>query len=188
MRILLLSIAMFCFSYSYGQNEKALAKVQKTDGIYVFTDSEPVNDYEVLDRVKSSIGLSSSYTSVKNKLIRKALKEYPDADGVILTMVTGGTDKATIIKFKKNPDLPKDEYAKAMVNKTDGILVFVDSEPVNEYSIVERVSVAISLTGQYSEIKNRVVTKARKASDEAEGVIINFTSNLSDKATVVKFN
>ena len=49
---------------------------------------------------KAVLGLSGQYTHVKNKLIRKLLKMNNAVDGVLLTFVNGGVDRAVGIKFK----------------------------------------------------------------------------------------
>lgn len=43
---------------------------------------------------------SSQYQAIRDKLVRKAVKDQPSASGVILTFSTGGVDKASVIKFK----------------------------------------------------------------------------------------
>lgn len=79
--------------------QKNLAIVQKTQGFYIFNDCEPVCEYEIVERLKSSFSMPShkDYESIKAKFIKKALKEYPDADALVLSLVAGGTDHALII-------------------------------------------------------------------------------------------
>lgn len=93
--------AVLKFSSEVEQSKIALGNVHMINGVYVFTDSEPVSKYIVLGRVKSVIGWSEQYSYLRDKLIRKALKEYPDAEGVILSFVNGGVDRAVVIKFKE---------------------------------------------------------------------------------------
>lgn len=77
------------------------AEVSQIEGLYVFTDSKPVAEYEYLGTVKNNLSLrGSQYTSIRNKLISKAKKEYPNADAVIMSFSAGGTDKADVVKFK----------------------------------------------------------------------------------------
>lgn len=80
--------------------KKSTAEVSQVQGLYIFTDSTPVSEYEYLGTVNASIGMSGQYTDVKNSLIKKTKKEYADADGIIIYLVTGSTDKADVIKFK----------------------------------------------------------------------------------------
>ena len=57
-------------------------------------------EYEYLGTVKSNVTMSGQYEDVRNNLIRRAKKEYPAAEGIILNLKDGGTDKADVIKFK----------------------------------------------------------------------------------------
>ena len=80
----------------------SFASVNKDNGIFVFTDSEPIQPYTVLGRVKCAISWTSGqYTAIRNQLVKKAVKEYPDADGVILYFNDGGVDRGVVIKFNR---------------------------------------------------------------------------------------
>lgn len=88
------------FKIAYDATNKT-AEVNKVDGVYVFTDSQPVKDFEKLGEVKLTLGLGSSqYSDLRDKLIKKAKKDYPNTDAVILYFHTGSTDRAEAIKFK----------------------------------------------------------------------------------------
>ena len=81
--------------------KKSNADVNQYEGVYVFTDSKPQKDYEYLGTVKISLGLGSGqYQNVRNSLIKKAKKEDPQADGLIMNFKDMGTDRADAIKFK----------------------------------------------------------------------------------------
>lgn len=82
-----------------------IARATKENGVYIFTDCTPLSEYEVLGEKKvastarAAMGLSVSYTTVKEKLTKKAVKEYPNASGILLDF-GGVSDKTEIIKFK----------------------------------------------------------------------------------------
>lgn len=81
--------------------KNALAEVNKMQGVYLFTDSEPVQEYEHLGTVGNGVYLGSSqYEGVRNNLLKKALKKYPNADGIIFHLHDGGADRADAIKFE----------------------------------------------------------------------------------------
>jgi hypothetical protein len=83
--------------------KKSSADVNQVEGYYIFTDSKPVLEYEYLGTVKFNGGLgfsSEQYTDVRNKLIKRAKKEFPRADGIIFYFATGSADRADLIKFK----------------------------------------------------------------------------------------
>jgi len=88
------------FKIAYDATNKT-AEVNKVDGVYVFTDSQPVKDYEKLGEVKNVISMGSGqYSDLRDKLIKKAKKEYPNTEAVILYFHTGSADRAEAIKFK----------------------------------------------------------------------------------------
>lgn len=93
-------ISLFSFKTLYDAR-KNTAEVEQMEGLFIFVDSKPVQEYEFLGTEKITIGLGSGqYTDIRNKLIKKVKKEYPTADGVLIHFSNGGTDKADAIKFK----------------------------------------------------------------------------------------
>lgn len=85
-----------------------MARVNQYQGMYVFTDCTPVASYTVLGTVKPkgrglmSVGLKSEqYTSIRDGIIKAAKEDYPEADGIILHLQTGGSDASDAIKFLK---------------------------------------------------------------------------------------
>ena len=82
-------------------NTNAQATATQLQGMYIFTDCTPMQEYEVLGTVKSAASLGSSqYTAVRDRLIKKAKKEHPTGTGIIFHFDDGGTDMADVIKFK----------------------------------------------------------------------------------------
>ena len=79
---------------------KKTAEVTTIQNLKIFTDCQPVMEYDYLGTIKSSGTMTGQYEPVRNALIKKAKKEYPQAEGIILHLVNGGTDKADVIKFK----------------------------------------------------------------------------------------
>lgn len=88
-------------------DNKASAIVNQYEGIYIYTDSKPSQEYEYLgtvkplDRALLVLGVSDSqYTSIRDKLIKSAKKKYPNSDGLILSLTSSSIDKADVIKLK----------------------------------------------------------------------------------------
>jgi hypothetical protein len=83
---------------------KKTAEVNRVMGLYVFTDSNPVMDYEKLGSVKvgTALALSDEYGAMRDALIKKAKKEYPNADAILCYPEVKGLDAVTadVIKFK----------------------------------------------------------------------------------------
>lgn len=164
------------------QTNIRLATAYKTNGTYVFIDNDPISEYDVIDHQESAISWTGQYAEIKNKLVKKAVKETPDADGILLNLVNGGVDRAAVIKFKSTD---KQQISKTLVNKENGLCVFAECEPDVPYTILGREKVHVAWTGQYTELRDILIKKAVKKYPEAEGVII--TSN-GERGVVIKFN
>ena len=92
--------SLVAFTAANYEPKKATGEVEQLQGLYIFTDSKPVLEYEYLGTVKATIGWDSQYQGVRDKLIGKAKKDFPNADGLIMQFKSGGTDKCDAIKFK----------------------------------------------------------------------------------------
>ena len=88
------------FTYMNYEPKKSTSEVDQMQGLYIFTDSHPVLEYEYLGTVKVTVGMDTQYQGVRNKLIDKARKDYPNADALIMQFKSGGTDRCDAIKFK----------------------------------------------------------------------------------------
>lgn len=93
--------ALFAFKVSYDLKNSS-ADVNQVEGLYIFTDSKPVKEYEYLGTVKGNSGGfgDSQYTGVRSRLIKNCKKDFPKADAVILYLNSGEADKADAIRFK----------------------------------------------------------------------------------------
>lgn len=76
----------------------ATAEVNQVQGLYIFTDSKPVLEVEYMGTVKiKGIVESNKYTTIRDLLIKRAKREYPKANGIILS---SDGFQADVIKFK----------------------------------------------------------------------------------------
>lgn len=93
--------ALYAFKVNYDLKNSS-AEVNQVEGLYIFTDSKPVKEYEYLGTVKSNSGGfgDSQYTGVRSRIIKNCKKDFPKADGIILYLNSGEADKADAIKFK----------------------------------------------------------------------------------------
>jgi len=87
-------------SLTFPESNCSQATVDHVQGVCIYVDSQPVRRYETLGTVTSTLGLSGQYAAVRNRLINKARKKFPAANGLIFTFKKGGTDSAIAIKFK----------------------------------------------------------------------------------------
>lgn len=165
--------------------QKSLAEVQKYVGVYIFNDNEPICEYKVIERIKVGMSWSSQYEGVRNHLVNKALKKYPQADAIILNLSDGGIDRATIIKFSNPEEKKKWGYAK--VNSFNGLYVFSDCIPVNSYTIIGRSKSAITWSGQYGSVKANLIKHALKSVPNGQGIILNMHRGGVDRGVVIVF-
>ena len=174
---------------AYSQNN--IATVNKIQGFYIFTDNQPLADYDVIGEVTSSghndrdIKRSGAqYQPVRDYLIRKARQANYTADGLILSLVNGSTDKGAIIKFKENAQ-NKDQ---AKVSSYQGLYVFVDCEPIKKIKYLGTVKSKISFKGaQYTVLRDRLIKRSKKQYLDANGLILKFVSGGTDTSDVIKF-
>jgi len=94
-------VSLLAFAAATYEPKKETAIAEQMEGLYIFTDSKPVLEYEYLGTLKAAIGWSGQYQSVRDHLIKKANKKFPSADALIFHFKQGGTDKCDAIKFKK---------------------------------------------------------------------------------------
>jgi hypothetical protein len=93
--------AFFAFKSVKYDLRSNTAEVEQLEGLYIFTDSKPVKEYDFIGSEKVSFTLGSEqYGAIRNKLIKKVKKEYPQANAIIFHFENGGTDKADAIKLK----------------------------------------------------------------------------------------
>ena len=108
MKKIMLTAALCGFMFaasaqSETKQDKSLAKVDKVDviggSLYVFTNSTPVTDYEVLGIIKLPAmvknGKSDEMVSIATK---RGKKQYPNCEAVVIT--GKNFSKARAIKFK----------------------------------------------------------------------------------------
>lgn len=78
--------------------EKDDATVEQQEGLYIFVHSKPKRAYEYLGSVKKNLSVTGQPDEMLPALIRKAKKEHPDAEAIIITSMN--MEKADAIKFK----------------------------------------------------------------------------------------
>lgn len=94
--------ALFAFRYQATSFGKSSAEAAQVNGLYIFTDCKPLADYQSLGKVDISFFMwDTQYESVRNNLVRRAKKKYPEAEGVIIKPSRRGVDIAEVIRFKQ---------------------------------------------------------------------------------------
>jgi hypothetical protein len=187
----ILILFVFCLA-NFALCQNNIAVVNKIQGFYIFIDSQPLGEYEVIGEVTSSghndRDISNSggqYQPVRDHLIRTARQTNYQADGLILTLVNGGTDKAVIIKFKESE--PNKNLAR--VTQYQGLFLFVDCEPKSESNYLGTIKSKMSFSSaQYSALRDKLIKKCKKSFPSANGLIIKFVSGGVDTGDAVIFS
>jgi len=96
-KILLLTFILSFFSF-IGNDTNDLAKVNRIQGLYIFMDSQPAGKYTFIGRVKSRPFWSDEYADSRNKLIKATIKQYPNANGIIIQTDKIGQADAILIE------------------------------------------------------------------------------------------
>lgn len=103
-KTILLGVLFIMCAFAQAQRAQSKAIVNSVQGVYVFIDSQPSADYQVLGREKGWFSWSGTYIEMRNKLVKKALKKYPNAEGIIIEMGANEmkASRAVVIKFEKS--------------------------------------------------------------------------------------
>lgn len=82
--ILVAIVAVFSlFAFTVAQT-KSLANVDQQEGVFLFIHSKPAGDYKFLGKVNMpEIVWNGKSKEMINIAIRRAKKQFPDADGII---------------------------------------------------------------------------------------------------------
>lgn len=186
---LTIAILIGLLNNSYSQNN--LATVNKIQGFYIFTDNQPLAEYDVIGEVTTNghndndiKNSGAQYQPVRDYLIKIARQVNYTADGLILSLVNGGTDKAVIIKFKENAQ----NKNQAKVSQYQGLYLFVDCEPIKETKYLGTIKSKMSFSSaQYSSLRDKLIKKCKGDYPDAKGLIIKFVSGGTDTGDAIKF-
>lgn len=91
-------VSLFSFKLIY-EPKKSTAEVETVQGVYVFTTSKPVKEYEYLGNVQcGAVVMSKNYEDLMPKMVKKVKDKFPNADGVIFK--NNMIYECDVIKFK----------------------------------------------------------------------------------------
>lgn len=102
--VVLLAVAVLISVSAFSQKPTYYAKVNKVEGLYIYVNAEPVDQYEELGYLKKKgLWWQCQYTEIFNYFFKRCKKEYPKANALILYLSAEG-GKATAVYI---PDLEK---------------------------------------------------------------------------------
>ncbi len=101
-----LLLCLSSFSYKLGSmygmepDELGAAKVVKFQGMYMFVDAQPLDEYKYLGTVKVGAWLNgTNYPTIRSRLIKLAKKKFPSGEALIFHLDNGSLESADIITF-----------------------------------------------------------------------------------------
>lgn len=92
---------LFAFQGTNLQTKESTAKVNKINGLYIFTDSQPIAPYDSLGTVDIGFITGTQYEQIRNNLIKRAKAKFPNANGLIMKFDKKGIDKCTVIMLNQ---------------------------------------------------------------------------------------
>lgn len=91
---------LFSSQYSNYSVDKAIASAHQTEGILVFTDADPKMSHDTLGRIDLGFVSGTQYLQIRDQLLKKVAKTYPNADGIILHFDNRGLDYCYAIQMR----------------------------------------------------------------------------------------
>lgn len=94
-------MSAFAFKTIKYEARTTTAEVEQMQGLAIFVDAKPVREFDFLGSEKIGLNLfgSGKYSDVRDRLIKKVRKEYPNANGIILHLADG-KDAADAVRIK----------------------------------------------------------------------------------------
>lgn len=127
-------------------------------------------------RGHTTTGRRVTSRGIKTSFMKKQLT--PFLFGISLILIFSFANKTIEIK-----------QTSAEVSRLNGMAVFIESEPLMDYEVLGDVKYdgTFGVTGQYQEVRDALIRKAKKKHKDAEGIIIRFCNGCTDRADVIKF-
>ncbi|MDG1724815.1 MAG: hypothetical protein P8I11_03915 [Bacteroidia bacterium] len=178
------------FGVIYAQDKSTTAISNTIQDLIVFTDCEPLSEYEVLDEINvTSIPPSQiskppiNYLDVRNLYIRTVKKMNLGADGIIFRLNKSGVSSAVAIKFFDN-SIPNDT---STVNYNRDLFCFIDSKPLEGFDVLGPIINKFNLYNVPLKIaRDGFLKRCNKQFPSANAVIFRFIINTPNTAEAVK--
>ena len=196
--LLLLMVFLSCSIFA----QQNIATAEQVGGVYIFNDCVPLGQYEVLGDITfggnngSSFitmpngmggttmivsGETPQYTSIRNGLVANAVMANRTVEGILIHIPKEGEGRATMIKFLEGED-----KAKCKVNRQQGLYVFCDCKPIQDYDKLGEIVGAGGMSSLYGDLRNRLIKKVLKKYKSADGIIINLVEGGRDRADAIQ--
>lgn len=173
---------------------KQICRVNKIQGKEVYVLCEPLRDYDVVDKVNSTmsqmLGTSPTIKNMVNTMVEKAVnKEAKGKVGAFDAIITSDGDVAILVKFKEGNI---EQKGLARVQKLQSKEAYIMCEPLRDYDTVDKVNSTLDqVLGVSPTINNMVNSMVEKAVNrEEKGKIGTFDAVITsdgDVSILVKF-
>lgn len=91
-------IVAIAVSITHSNPTERMGRMRQTDGMYLFYQCDPVDDYTYLGTLKTTVSWSGKPSELFGQMKSKAKKKYPTADAVIIK--NDDLDEYDAIQFK----------------------------------------------------------------------------------------
>lgn len=171
-----LLFALLCLfltgSTAFAQNQDiSLAKVNKVNNKLIFYENEPLTAYDVVFTFQNDIGKHNDLltSQIMDKSIINASRESANQGKAFDAIIVQHTTQRDIaIKFKDSHE----ERSTAKVKRMDGVLLFVNCEPLTSYQVVEKYKSSKQL--DFTHI-SRLIKRGIKNDKVFNGIIYGTT-------------
>lgn len=92
--------ALLAFTHAGFVPSPSTAQVKQMDGLYIFTDAEPVLPHDSLGMVELGFVTGTQYESIRSNLIKRAKDQFPEAQGLVMQLDKKGIDRCKAIRFR----------------------------------------------------------------------------------------
>lgn len=190
-----LAVAVLSLSL-FAQND--LAKANNKDGIVLFVESMPANQYRHKGTVSCATFSPDEEEPLIEHMIKQTRKENDEFDALIFRSGKG-LCKADVIQFYADPNEkrkrgrsneeeevdPKHTEAKAVPK--NGTMVFVQSSPTSEYQLLGKVETPVTFRSKdIEELMAELIRISKERYKDLDAIVVVAGSNIR-KANVIKF-
>lgn len=149
-------IATIVVVTAQAQDQTGVARVNRIDGVEVYFMNEPLRDYDVVFDVGTGAkaaslltgGLVNEGVSAKaSQFVKKAIKEAKDDGHQFDAIIYSSGKRIVAVKFKEGGEENK---LLARAQKINGIEVYVLSEPLRNYEVVNTKGSGVKMKSAFT--------------------------------------
>lgn len=99
-----------------------------------------------------------------------------------------GVALSSLLAFKAGSNY-ESKNSTAEVEQMQGLYIFTDARPVKEYEYLgtEKANFSLMGSGQYQDVRDKLIRKIKKEYPKANGIIFQFKDGGTDRADAIQF-